>query len=356
MDRHKFLTCTAVLLIFSIAYLLFWPVHINPAAWTPPKIPDLTGRYAPNDRLIDIERLAEGMGVGPEAATFDKNGRLYTGLEDGTILSMRADGSQIETIVNTGGRPAGLEFDSVGNLIVADAVKGLLSVAPDGKIKVLTDEAGGIPIRLANDIDIAKDGKIYFSDSSMKYASVMKDLFEHRPNGRLLIYCPATKITRVLLDTLYFANGVALSVDESFVLVNEMWKYRVRRYWLSGPRKGQSDFFIENLPGLPDNITSNGKDLFWIALLHGPEGRRSWDSLLPKPFLRKIIWRLPEFLKPAPKRCGYVLGLDNNGVIVYNLQDPAGKKYAKISSAIEHDGMLYFGSISETAMGRLPTP
>ena len=126
-------------------------------------------------------------------------------------------------------------------------MKGLLSVAPDGKIKVLTKEAGGIPIGLANDLDIAVNGTIYFSDSSMKYSSVMKDLMEHRPYGRLLAYCPRTKKTRMLLDKLYFANGVALSVDESFVLVSEMWKYRVRRYWLEGPMKGKSDIFIENL-------------------------------------------------------------------------------------------------------------
>ncbi len=155
---------------------------------------------------------------------------------------------------------------------------------------------------------------------------------------------------------LYFANGVALSVDESFILVNEMWKYRVIRYWLKGPMKGKSEPFIENLPGLPDNITSNGKGHFWLALLHGPEGRRSWDSLLPRPFLRKIIWRLPEFLKPAPKRCGYVLGLDDSGQVVHNLQDPAGKTYAEISSAIEYNGFLYFGSIGENAIGRLPVP
>ena len=153
MDKQKVLSCIAVLLIFLIAYLLFWPVQINPAAWTPPELPDLTGKYEANDRLVDIERLAEGLGVGPEAASFDKQGRIYTGLEDGTILRMHADGSQTETIVKTGGRPAGLAFDSAGNLIVADAIKGLLSVAPDGKIKVLTKEAGGSPIRLANDLE-----------------------------------------------------------------------------------------------------------------------------------------------------------------------------------------------------------
>lgn len=38
----------------------------------------------------------------------------------------------------------------------------------------------------------------------------------------------------MLLKDLYFANGVALSKDESFVLVAETFQYRISRYWLKG--------------------------------------------------------------------------------------------------------------------------
>ena len=182
----------------------------------------------------------------------------------------------------------------------------------------------------------------------------MLDLMEHRPNGRFLAYDLGNKTTKLLLDKLYFANGVAVSPDQSFVLVVETSKYRVQRYWLTGPRKGKSDIFIDNLPGFPDSISSNGKDTFWLALVQGLESRKEMDSILPQPFIRNILVRLPESAS-APKNDGFVLGLDMDGRVIYNLQD-ASRSYVQTTNVVEHDGMLYLGSIKEDAIGRLPVP
>jgi len=111
---------------------------------------------------------------------------------------------------------------------------------------------------------------------------------------------PRTKATRVLLSNLHFANGVAVSPDQSFVLVVETGAYRVHRLWLDGPRRGESEIFIDNLPGFPDGISSNGKDKFWLALVSPRD--KTLDLLLPHPFLRKIVLRLPTFLQA--QMCG----------------------------------------------------
>ncbi|MNE78580.1 Strictosidine synthase [compost metagenome] len=47
-----------------------------------------------------------------------------------------------------------------------------------------------------------------------------------KPHGRLLKYDPMTKKTTVLLEGLNFANEVALSADEDFVLVAESYHYQ----------------------------------------------------------------------------------------------------------------------------------
>ena len=80
------------------------------------------------------------------------------------------------------------------------------------------------------------------------------------------------------------------------------------------------------------------------------------DKLLPHPFLRKVIYRLPKFLQPAPKRYSFVLALDLNGKVVDNLQNPAPDCYAEIANAVEHNGALYFGSIGESTVGRFRLP
>ena len=339
-----------------LLYLLLWPVPIDPVAWSPQKPPPLAGAYEPNTYISNVERVGSGAGFAPEGVAVDAEGRIYSGLEDGRVLRFRADGGQPTVFARTGGRPLGMEFDRDGNLIVADAYKGLLAIGRDGSVGVLSTEAQGVPLRCANDLDIAADGTIYFTDASVKFPlSVYKhDIIEHRPHGRLLSYEPVSKTTRVILDGLHFANGVAVSPDQSFVLVVETGEYRVHRVWLAGGQKGKSDVFIDNLPGFPDNITSNGRDKFWLALI--TPRNRLLDALMPHPFLRKALLRLPGFLQPAPQRYGFVLGLDQEGRVVNNLQDPSGKSFAQISSALEHDGKLYFGSLGEDAVGRMPVP
>lgn len=343
------------IVVIIIGYLIAWPVPIKPVAWTPPPAPELTGQYAQNSELAQIERLKID-GFAPEDVAIDKQDRIYCGDDHGRIWRFHADGTKPELFANTKGRPLGLSFDRDDNLIVADALIGLLSIAPDGKQTVLSTGAGGVPFRCTNDLDIAADGTIYFTDASYKFrlTQLKEDLLEHQPNGRFLAYDPRTKETRVLLNDLYFANGVAVSPDQSFVLVNDTGAYRVRRYWLTGPKQGQSDIFVDNLPGFPDGISSNGKDTFWLALVNRRD--TALDFLLPHPFLRKIVWRLPSFLQPNIKRYAFILALDTNGRVVRNLQDPSAQSFTQIANVVEHKGKLYFGSIGESAVGRMAVP
>jgi len=353
--KRFILRAAVALLAVAIIYLLAWPVPINPVAWTPAPPPELAGPYAQNSELTRVEKLKID-GFAPEDVAFDSQDRIYCGDDHGRIFRFESDGTKPQVFADTRGRPLGLVFDHDGNLIVADAIIGLVSIAPDGKATVLTTEAGGIPFRCANDLDVARDGTIYFTDASYKYplTRLKDDVLEHQPNGRFMSYDPRTKQTSVLLRDLYFANGVAVSPDQSFVLVNDTSSYRVRRFWLAGPKQGQSDVFIDNLPGFPDGISSNGQDKFWLALVNRRDA--ALDSMLPHPFMRRIVWRMPSFMQPDIKRYAFALALDANGKVVQNLQDPSPQCFAQIANVVEHKGMLYFGSIGEHAIGRMPLP
>lgn len=352
----RVLLLVVVLLAACIGYLLLWPVPISPVAWTPPAAPGFAGAYQQNNLLAGTERLSLGSGFAPEDVAIDPGGRIYAGMDDGRIIRLQPDGTRPELFANTIGRPLGLKFDRSGNLIVADSIKGLLSIDPAGVITVLSTQADGIAFRITNDLDIAVDSVIYFTDASSRFplTNYKADILEHQSTGRLLAYDPASKTTRLVLGNLSFANGVAVSPDQSFVLVNETGKYRIHRVWLNGPKQGQSEIFIDNLPGFPDGISSNGRDKFWLALVTPRDA--TLDKLLPHPFLRKAVWRLPPFLRPAPKRYSFVLGLDTNGRVAANLQDGSSDCYAQIANAVEHDGFLYFGSIAESAIGRHKVP
>ncbi|MBM3289619.1 MAG: SMP-30/gluconolactonase/LRE family protein, partial [Candidatus Hydrogenedentes bacterium] len=341
------------LLLTAVAWLFLGPSEIDPVAWTPPPAPALTGQYEKNDALRIELRTGEGV-VGPEDIARDAQGRFYTGVADGRILRF-TDDFEFLTFTNTGGRPLGMEFDASGNLIVCDAHLGLLSIGPEGTVTTLATEEGGVPFGFTDDLAIAKDGTVYFTDASHKFhaPNYLADLMEHRGNGKFMKYDPVSKKVTLLIGDLCFANGVAISPDQSFVLVNETWKYRVLRYWLTGDKAGTWDVFIDNLPGFPDNIASNGKGTFWLALAN-PRNPAA-DALAPYPRPRRAVWKLPKGLQPAAVRYSFVLGLDVGGKVVHNLQGPSGA-LAPVTSANEYDGKLYLGSVEDHQLGVFSLP
>ncbi len=321
-------------------------------AYQPPQAPELTGLYAPNSLLTNSQLVAKGVVNGPEDVDEDAQGRVVAGLVNGDIVRVSASG-QVETLINTGGRPLGLEFDGLGNLWIADAKKGLLKLSQNGVLTVMATEAAGIPFGFTDDLDIASDGTIYFSDASIRWPieKYRMDAIEARPYGRLLSYHPDSGEVKVLLDTLYFANGVALSRNEDFVLVNETFRYRITRYWLKGPKAGTSDLFADNLPGFPDGISSNHQGTFWLAL--ATPRNSQLDNLHPHPWLKKLAVKLPPFMQPQPVRYGFVLGLDEQGKVVANLQDPSGEHLYEITSVEESRGSLLLGTLTGDRIGRL---
>ncbi len=356
-------TCLAaagLILTLAAVYLLVWPVPVKPVAWQAPVAPDYVGPFARNDRLKSLETLPIGDNHGPETVALDAEGRIYTTTDEGRIVRLRADGSNPENWVTTGGRPLGIRFDPGNNLLVADAFRGLLRIAPDGTITVLATEADGKPILYANSVDVAADGKVYFSDASTKfgasqsggtYPASLLDILEHGGHGRLLVYDPEQRKATSIVAGLNFANGVAVAHDQSYVLVNETGTYRVLRHWIAGPRRGRTEPLIENLPGFPDNLSTGLDGRFWLALI-SPRNRLV-DQLSGAPFVRTMIQRLPTFVRPKAVAYGHVIAIDGMGRVLASLQDPDGT-YRLTTGATETRDYIYVGSLVMPLLGRLP--
>ncbi len=351
-DMKKLLGLLLALVAAVAIYLAVTPSPIDPLAWDAPQAPLMTGVLEPNDTLMKAELLGRGQVHGPEDTAVDSQGRVYAGLHDGRIVRIGSDG-KVETFVDTQGRPLGMDFAADGALIVADAYRGLLRIAPQGKIEVLTTEAEGVPFKFTDDLDIARDGTIYFSDASSRFEQpdYLLDLLEARPHGRLLSYDPATKQTKVLLKDLYFANGVALSAAEDFVLVNETYRYRITRYWLSGEKAGTHDVFIDNLPGLPDNLQGDGNGTFWVAL---PTPRKADADLLHRsPWAKAQLAKLPRAFWPKAERYGFAIALNEQGQITQSLHDSSGEHLRMITSVKPVGDYLYFGTLDNDRIGKL---
>ncbi|MDH4416726.1 MAG: SMP-30/gluconolactonase/LRE family protein [Acidovorax sp.] len=358
------------------AYLAAWPVPIQPVAWTAPAAPGYQGVHAPNQRLAKLNIIDLKGEVGPEHIAFGKDGKLYTTVLSGNILRMNPDGSGQEVFANTGGRVLGFDFDAAGNLIAADAVKGLLSIAPDGKVTVLADKVGGDPIRYADAVVVAQNGKMYLSDASTRFApkdwggtfeASVLDILEQASTGRVIEYDPAARSTRVVARGISFANGVALSQDEKHLFVNETGKYRVWKIAVdandldiaqlhgstSSQPSPQARVLLDNLPGYPDNLMRGQGGKVWLGFAK-PRGA-AIDNMAGKPWLRSLTLRLPRALWPIPQPYGHVIAFTNDGKVVADLQDPSGA-YPETTAITETADRLYVQSLHAHGLGWMPKP
>jgi sugar lactone lactonase YvrE len=142
---------------------------------------------------------------------------------------------------------------------------------------------------------------------------------------------------------------VALAPDETYVLVNETFGYRITRLWLQGPRAGQTDRFVEHLPGFPDNCRFGPDGLLWVALIKPRSAML--DAISPHPALRRMVARLPSLLVPEPAPLGWVVALDTRGRVVESLQDSTGRVH-DVTCVTPKGDALYLGSLHMDAVAR----
>jgi len=150
------------------------------------------------------------------------------------------------------------------------------------------------------------------------------------------------------MDRLHFPNGLALSIDGSFVLSCEVPTQLVHRYWAKGPNAGTRDIFAK-LPGYADNIRRTETGDFWVAL-HSKKTPFSRLSMIHpwvgKFFIKTLKMELLVFLFEGGKPHAVAVKLSGKtGEIMEILEDSEGKNMKFISEVQERDGRLWFGSV-----------
>ena len=343
-------------------------IYVNPALVplsNPPSVkPGSRSPFALNDRLVNAEAIGVDQVEGPEDVILDRQDRLYGSTRDGNII--RFSGARFEereVFAHIGGRPLGMQFDKDENLIVCVAGMGVYGVKPSGEVFKVTDETNrtwtklndNSRIRMADDLDIGPDGKIYFSDCTTRYEMTTNtlDIIEGRPNGRVLCYDPASGKTTTVIKRFYFPNGVCVARDGRSVFVASTSACRIFRHWLEGPDSGKTEIFIDELPGLPDNINRASDGNYWLALV----GVRTptYDLASRKAaFRRRMVKQVPtdEWLAPGLNH-GCVLKFDEAGNILESYWDPTGISHSTVTSMREHKGYLYLGGLENNRIGRI---
>ncbi|KAJ3677512.1 hypothetical protein LUZ60_003236 [Juncus effusus] len=288
--------------------------------------------------------------VGPESITFDPAGYgPYTGVSNGRVLkwrgrnlgwavfaynSMSRDkdciGNVDEMMESKCGRPLGLQFyNKTGNLYIADAYHGLLTVGPKGgQVEVLASEANGVPFRFLNGLDVNQEtGDVYFTDSSTHITrrEYFMVVLTGDSTGRLLKYNIKTKKLTVLGTGLKYPNGLTMSHDNTHLLISFTSLCQIKKYWIRGPKAGTFEHFAD-LPGYPDNIKKNHKGEYWVTMSQLKNDDRA--AFLPEHHV--------------------ALRLSQNGKVLEALD---GGIMTSISEVLEREDSLFIGSVVNPYVG-----
>jgi ribose transport system permease protein len=347
--------------------------YVSPTYFRLPPLPETAigsgSPYEMNNKLKGVEAIGLGELDGPEDMVVDWEDNLYCGSRLGDIIRFfPPDYKRSEIFAHIGGTPLGMACDAKGVIYSCVAGMGLYKITPDPDRQVikLSDETNRSPfsiiddsrLRLADDLDIAPDGRIFFSEATIRYEVYhwMVDALEARGNGRIICYDPKDGSSRTVLPNLQLPNGICVERNGQSLLFAETWGCRITRWWFDGPKKGTKEIVIGNLPGYPDNINRASDGTYWCALT----GMRSavFDLAMRMPkFRRRMVLKVApdEWLYPN-MNTGCVIKFDDKGNVLDVLWDLGGAAHPMLTSIREHKGHLFLGGAYNNRIGSYKIP
>ena len=343
----RILGIAGIFLAGAVSYLLLWPVPIDPVAWQAPANRGFVDPFASNDLLRAATGIVLDPYEGPEDATLGHDGLVYATTLSGHVIRIR--NRRAEELAFLGGRPLGIETAGDGSLIVANAFTGLQRVDMNGDVTFLYGSENEDVF--ANNLAVAKDGTVYFSEASRKFGAkkyrdtldaTLFDIMEHGAHGSVFSYDPESGEVDTVIRNLSYANGVAISESGEFLLVVEMNEYRVLKHWLAGPRKGKTEVLLDNLPGFGDNLKTGLNGRFWLGF--AAPRNAIVDRFSEQPFVRKLIQRLPAFVRPEPEMRSHIIAFNGDGEILMNMHDPEAR-YPMLTGVLETQTNLYMTTL-----------
>jgi gluconolactonase len=201
-----------------------------------------------------------------EGPAFDRAGNLYcVDIPHGRVFRISPDGAWT-VAAEYRGEPNGLKIHRDGRIFIADHLNGVMVMDPaSGAVSPFLPRTGMERFRGPNDLFFAANGDLYLTDPGR---SSLAD-----PTGRVFRISEGSGAVELLLDNVPYPNGIALTLEETHVLVaatraNAVWRFLADR----DPKRQLLGNFIQLSGGLagPDGIAVDAEGS--VAVAHAQHG------------------------------------------------------------------------------------
>ena len=194
-----------------------------------------------------------------EGPSFDAAGNLYiVDIPFGRIFSIAPDGNW-SLVIEYEGWPNGLKINPEGRILVADYRRGIMECdAKAGRMKPVLASRNSESFRGCNDLHIASNGDIYFTDQGQTGL--------HDPTGRVYRLTRSGRLD-CLIDTGPSPNGLVLDPKEAVLFVamtrdNAVWRMP---FMSDGSVSKVGRLCSLFGPSGPDGMTMDGAGRLFVA-------------------------------------------------------------------------------------------
>ncbi|HZP46130.1 MAG TPA: SMP-30/gluconolactonase/LRE family protein [Candidatus Binataceae bacterium] len=296
----------------------------------------------PTFSVSQIEVFGRGV-LKAEGVVVDKANCVYGGGRNGIMYKVTPDGKVAELVhLPSGSIPNGVTMDRNGDIIYCDLGKeAVMRVTQDGKVSMVADRAGDLPLSLPNFATYDAEGNLYVSNSSTSNIHKIGDeLTNPQPKGALCLIRKNGR-SEVIATDLYLANGTAIDPREEAVYVLESTRFDCLRIPIKKDgTHGKPEVFSKGFPAIPDGMAFDADGDLYITL--PGKGKRPEDP--PKD---KILLPTNQILK-----------VDKNGNWTMLIDDPKSEKLDHPTNcAFGGPGLqdLYFANLEGEHFSRVHT-
>lgn len=240
-----------------------------------------------------VKRLATGFDWVEGPVWFGDMGcLLFSDIPNNRIL--RLDDAGVSTFRSPSNFSNGHTRDLQGRLVSCEhGGRRVTRTEWDGRVTVIADSYQGKPLNSPNDVIVARDGAIWFSDP---HYGIMTDYEGYRAEQELPcnVYRvdPGGRIEAVITD-MACPNGLAFSPDERLLYVADTGRMfsddpqHIRVYDMVDGRPANGRLFHSIAPGCADGIRLDSEGNLWSSAGDGvhciaPDGRRLGRILVPE--------------------------------------------------------------------------
>lgn len=197
----------------------------------------------------------------PEAPRWARNS-LWISDAQSFRIARSVPGGAAETVIAVPGRPAGMDFDAQGRLLLATAIdRQLLDVDIDAGTSAMLSDLSSMTSGYLNDLVTGADGWTFVGDTGFIFG-----VDAPRPTGAILAF-HRDHGPRVVARDVFFPNGMVIDPKGKTLFVSETFGKRISAFSIGEGGALSERRVHATVSGSPDGLCLDAAGCLWAPLL-----------------------------------------------------------------------------------------